>query len=31
MKLVYPACFYQEKEGGYSVVVPDLLGCNTVR
>ena len=28
MKLVYPACFYKE-ETGYSVVVPDLLGCCT--
>lgn len=28
MKLVYPACFYEE-ESGYSVVVPDLLGCST--
>ena len=28
MKLVYPACFYQDKEtGGYAVVVPDLPGC----
>ena len=30
MKLVYPACFYQDKEtGGYAVVVPDLPGCVT--
>ena len=29
MKLVYPAIFYHEKEGGYSVEVPDLLGCVT--
>ncbi len=29
MKLVYPACFYEEKEGGYSVVFPDLKGCIT--
>lgn len=29
MKLVYPACFYSEDEGGYSVVVPDLVGCCT--
>lgn len=29
MKLVYPACFYEEKEGGYSVEIPDLLGCCT--
>lgn len=28
MKLVYPACFYEE-ENGYSVEVPDLLGCCT--
>lgn len=29
MKLAYPACFYYEKEGGYSVVFPDLPGCIT--
>lgn len=29
MKLVYPACFYKEDDGGYSVVVPDLEGCCT--
>lgn len=29
MKLVYPACFYLEENGEYSVTVPDLLGCNT--
>lgn len=29
MKLVYPACIYEEKEGGYSVEVPDLKGCYT--
>lgn len=29
MKLVYPACFYKEKDGSYSVDVPDLLGCCT--
>lgn len=29
MKLVYPACFYLEEEGGYSVEVPDLKGCTT--
>ena len=28
MKLVFPACFYKE-ESGYSVVIPDLLGCCT--
>ena len=27
MKLVYPARFCKEKEGGYSVEVPDLKGC----
>ena len=29
MKLVYPAKFYYEEDGGYSVEVPDLLGCVT--
>ncbi len=30
MKLVYPACFYQDEEtGNYTVVVPDLPGCVT--
>lgn len=29
MKLVYPACFYLEENGGYSVEVPDLKGCVT--
>lgn len=29
MKMVYPAVFYSEEQGGYSVIVPDLLGCNT--
>ena len=29
MKLVYPACFYLEDDGGYSVEVPDLKGCIT--
>ena len=29
MKLVYPARFCKEKEGGYSVEVPDLKGCIT--
>ena len=24
MKLAYPACFYEEKDGGYSVEIPDL-------
>ena len=28
MKLVYPACFYQDEESGsYTVEVPDLPGC----
>lgn len=29
MKLVYPACIYEEKDGGYSAEVPDLKGCCT--
>ena len=29
MKLVYPACMYEEDDGGYSVEVPDLNGCCT--
>lgn len=29
MKLVYPACFYLEEEGLYSVVVPDLNNAAT--
>lgn len=29
MKLVYPACFCLEEDGGYSVEVPDLKGCIT--
>ena len=24
MKVIYPVLFYEEKEGGYSVFVPDL-------
>ncbi len=24
MFVTYPACFYEEKEGGYSVIFPDL-------
>lgn len=28
-KYVYPAIFTAEKEGGYSVVFPDLEGCYT--
>ena len=29
LKLTYPACFYpcDQKEGGYTVEVPDLPGC----
>ncbi len=28
MKLVYPACFYQDEESGaFTVEVPDLPGC----
>ena len=29
MKLIYPACFYKEDDGGYSVDIPDLLGCRS--
>lgn len=29
MKLVYPACMYEEENGGYSVEIPDLKGCFT--
>lgn len=29
MKLVYPACMYEEDDGGYSVEIPDLQGCYT--
>lgn len=29
MKIVYPVCFYEENDGGYSIDVPDLLGCCT--
>lgn len=29
MKLIYPANFYYEEDGGYSVEIPDLLGCVT--
>ena len=27
MKVIYPVLFYEEKEGGYSVFVPDLQNC----
>jgi len=29
MKTTYPAIFYRCDEGGYTVDVPDLLGCVT--
>lgn len=29
MKYVYPAVFYPEEEGAYSVLFPDLKGCVT--
>lgn len=29
MKMIYPAVFHPEAEGGYSVDFPDLLGCVT--
>ena len=28
MKLVYPACFYSDKDG-FTVIIPDLKGCVT--
>jgi predicted RNase H-like HicB family nuclease len=28
-KIVYPAVFYQNENGGYTVEVPDLPGCTT--
>ena len=28
-KIFYPALFHQEDDGGYSVRVPDIQGCNT--
>ena len=28
-KLIYPAIFTPDKDGGYTVVVPDLPGCVT--
>lgn len=28
-KLIYPAVFHPEEDGGYSVDFPDLLGCVT--
>jgi len=29
MKLVYPACFYPNEDGSFTVIVPDLKGCIT--
>ncbi len=29
MKVIYPVLFYEEKEGGYSVFVPDLQNHST--
>lgn len=29
MKVIYPVLFYEEKEGGYSVFVPDLQNAAT--
>ena len=29
MKVIYPVLFYQEKENGYSVFVPDLNNAST--
>lgn len=29
MLSMYPACFYKEKEGGYSVLFPDFNGAGT--
>lgn len=29
MLSMYPACFYKEKEGGYSVLFPDFGGTGT--
>ncbi len=29
MKLIYPACFYPEDNGQYSVIFPDLNGAAT--
>ena len=29
MKVIYPVLFYEEKENGYSVFVPDLKNCST--
>lgn len=29
MKLIYPACFYPDDDGSFTVIVPDLNGCVT--
>ena len=29
MKVIYPVLFYEEKENGYSVFVPDLKNVST--
>ena len=29
MKVIYPVLFYEEREGGYSVFVPDLQNNST--
>lgn len=29
MLSIYPTCFYKEKEGGYSVIFPDLNHLST--
>lgn len=29
MLAMYPACFFKEKEGGYSVLFPDFNGSGT--
>ena len=29
MKLVYPACFYPDEDGSFTVIVPDFKGCVT--
>ena len=29
MKIIYPVLFYEEKENGYSVFVPDLNDAST--
>lgn len=29
MKVIYPVLFYEEKENGYSVFIPDLDNAST--